>query len=216
VDNFATLELAAIYGIAEIIKYTPPAPAVAPQTEDSWQVLESDLADCKLCGLCSTRPNSVFGSGNRSAELMFIGEGPGADEDKSGLPFVGRAGQLLTKMIEAMHYKREDVFIANVVKCRPPENRDPFQNEVDACIDFLHRQIRLVKPKVIVALGAVSVMHLLNLDTRISKLRGIFQDYEGIKVMPTYHPAYLLRNETKKRDVWEDLKQVMALLGKTP
>jgi DNA polymerase len=213
-NNFASHELTAIYGISEIIKFDPPPPI--KREAESWEALEAELADCKRCALCKTRQKVVFGTGNRNAELMFIGEGPGAEEDKTGLPFVGRAGQLLTKMIEAMHYKREDVFIANVVKCRPPENRDPFQNEVDACIGFLHRQIRLVKPKVIVALGTVSVIHLLKLDSKISKLRGFFKEYEGIKVMPTYHPAYLLRNETKKRDVWEDLKKVMAVLGETP
>jgi DNA polymerase len=212
-SSFASAELTGIYGISEIIRYDPPAET--SRDEDSWEKLEAELADCGRCELSKTRNKIVFGDGDRSAKLMFIGEGPGADEDKTGLPFVGRAGQLLTKMIEAMGFKRSEVFIANVVKCRPPENRDPFQSEVDACIGFLRRQIKLIQPKVIVALGAVSAMHLLRLESRISKLRGIFQDYEGIKVMPTYHPAYLLRNESKKRDVWEDLKKVMAMLGKT-
>jgi DNA polymerase len=215
-SNIARAELSAIYGITDIINYIPPAP---PAGEDSWALLEAELDGCERCKLSAARQKIVFGDGDRKAELMFIGEGPGADEDKTGLPFVGRAGQLLTKMIEAMHYKRGEVFIANVVKCRPPENRDPFQDEVNACIGFLRRQIRLVKPKVIVALGAVSAVHLLGLDAqtaKISKIRGTFQDYEGIKVMPTFHPSYLLRNESKKKDVWEDLKKVMALLGKTP
>jgi DNA polymerase len=216
-SNFAAAELASIYGVTEIINFAQPISA--RREEDSWELIEADLADCKRCGLCSTRQNIVFGSGSRNAKLMFIGEGPGADEDKTGLPFVGRAGQLLTKMIEAMRYTREDVFIANVVKCRPPENRDPFQIEVDACIGFLRRQIRLVKPEVIVALGAVSAVHLLGLDpqtAKISKIRGTFQNYENAKVMPTFHPSYLLRNETKKKDVWEDLKKVMLFLGQTP
>jgi DNA polymerase len=215
-SNIARAELSAIYGITDIIKYIPPAPA---ECEDSWELLETELAGCERCKLSAARQKIVFGDGDRRAELMFIGEGPGENEDKTGLPFVGKAGQLLTKMIEAMHYKREEVFIANVVKCRPPGNRDPFQDEVSACIGFLRRQIRLIKPKVIVALGAVSAIHLLDLDaqtSKISKIRGTFQDYEGIKVMPTFHPAYLLHNESKKKDVWEDLKKVMALLGKKP
>jgi DNA polymerase len=145
---------------------------------------------------------------------MFIGEGPGADEDKSGRPFVGRAGQLLTKMIEAMKFTRETVFIANIVKCRPPENREPFKDEVAACIGYLHTQIEMVKPKVIVCLGSTSAEHLLGLGVKISSLRGKFQDYNGVKVMPTYHPAYLLRAESKKKDVWIDLQAVMAELGK--
>jgi DNA polymerase len=210
-------ELVDIYGISEIVAFTPPPPPlVERESEDSWETLEAELADCKRCPLCKTRQTIVFGAGDRNAELIFIGEGPGHEEDLSGIPFVGKAGQLLTKMIEAMHYKREEVFIANVVKCRPPENRDPFQNEVDACIGFLRRQINLVKPKVIVTLGTIAAIHLLKLDAKISKLRGSFREYEGMKVMPTYHPAYLLRNETKKKDVWQDLKQVMALLGKQP
>jgi DNA polymerase len=155
----------------------------------------------------------VFGEGDEGAALMFIGEGPGADEDKTGRPFVGRAGQLLTKMIEAMGLTRQQVYIANVVKCRPPENREPFQDEVAACMGFLRTQIKLINPKVIVCLGATSAGHLLNPGKRISNIRGHFLEYEGLKVMPTYHPAYLLRNETKKRDVWNDLKLVMAELG---
>ena len=212
-------ELTDIYGISEVLKMptlTPPPADVNPQEviKRSWDEVRMDLLSCRKCRLCETRTNVVFGEGDPNAELMFIGEGPGADEDKTGRPFVGRAGQLLTKMIEAMKYKREEVFIANIVKCRPPGNREPFKDEVDACIGYLYEQIEHIKPKIVVCLGATSAEHLLNLGVRISNLRGKFQDWNGIKIMPTYHPAYLLRNESKKRDVWIDLQAVMAELGK--
>ena len=143
---------------------------------------------------------------------MFIGEGPGYEEDKQGRPFVGRAGQLLTKMIEAMGLKREDVYIANIVKCRPPGNRNPFREEVASCISYLKKQIEIVSPEVIVCLGSVAATYLLNIDKQISKIRGEFLKYNGISVMPTFHPAYLLRNPGKKKEAWEDLKKVVNIL----
>jgi len=172
-------------------------------------------AECTLCGLHKTRNKSVFGDGNRSAELMFIGEGPGRDEDEQGLPFVGKAGQLLTMMINGMQFTREEVYIANIVKCRPPENRNPTDEEAGKCLPYLSRQIDIVRPKVIVLLGAVPLKYLLGL-TGITKIRGTWHEYRGIKVMPTLHPAYLLRYPSAKRDAWEDLKKVMNFFGKKP
>ena len=197
-----------VYGISEILK------GVCSLDEgDTFGELIEIVKGCKKCPLHKNRTNVVFGEGNIHAKLMFVGEGPGADEDKLGRPFVGKAGQLLTKMIEAMTLKREDVYIANIVKCRPPENRAPFKEEAAACIDYLKNQIDIIKPKVIVCLGSVSATYLLNTDKQISKLRGDFIDLHGIKVMPTFHPAYLLRNPIKKKESWEDLKKVMKFLN---
>jgi DNA polymerase len=211
-------ELTDIYGISEVLavqqQAAPDSVNTTSQPKISWDEMKVTLNNCRKCRLCETRTNVVFGEGDPHAELMFVGEGPGADEDKTGRPFVGRAGQLLTKMIEAMKYKREEVFIANIVKCRPPDNREPFKDEVEGCIGYLYQQIEHIKPKVIVCLGATSAEHLLNTGIKISSLRGKFQDWNGTKVMPTYHPAYLLRNESKKKDVWIDLQAVMAELGK--
>lgn len=175
------------------------------------EVIE-EIRKCRKCPLSRERTNVVPGEGNLNAELMFVGEGPGADEDLKGRPFVGKAGQLLTKMIEAMGYRREEVYIANIVKCRPPNNRAPFDEEAFACLDYLKRQINIVNPKVIVCLGATSVKYLLNVDKKISSLRGEFVDFDGIKVMPTFHPSYLLRNQSMKKLAWEDLKKVIAIL----
>jgi DNA polymerase len=172
-------------------------------------------AECTLCGLHKTRNKSVFGDGSRHAELMFIGEGPGRDEDEQGLPFVGRAGQLLTKMIIAMQFTREEVYIANIVKCRPPENRNPTDEEAEKCLPYLNRQIDIIRPKVIVLLGAVPLKYLLGL-TGITKIRGTWYEYRGIKIMPTLHPAYLLRNPPAKKEAWEDLRKVMKFFGKKP
>ena len=158
----------------------------------------------------------MFGVGSPNAELMFVGEGPGADEDEQGEPFVGRAGQLLTKMIEAMGFARSDVYIANVVKCRPPGNRDPEPDEIASCEPFLRAQIAAIRPKVIVALGRFAVQTLLRDDTPITRQRGSWRTYEGVKLMPTFHPAYLLRNPPEKRKAWDDLQLVMKELGKTP
>ena len=175
--------------------------------------LRQCISNCSACPLAPLRTNLVFGCGNESAELMFIEEGPGAEEDAQGIPFVGRAGELLTKMIKAMKYEREEVYIANIVKCRPPGNRNPEDNEAAACLPILKRQIELVAPKAIVLLGAVPLKYLME-QTGISRLRGNWMDYRGIPVMPTYHPAYLLRNPAAKADVWKDLQKVMAFLGK--
>jgi DNA polymerase len=192
------------------------APMVEEQRADeTLEDIRRDLGDCQRCKLWSTRTNIVFGEGNPKAELMFIGEGPGADEDASGRPFVGRAGQLLTKMIEAIDLKREDVYIANVVKSRPPGNRAPEADEVKACIPFLYRQIGAIHPKLIVALGNPAMQALLDTKIGITKMRGEFQPYPripGIWVMPTFHPAYLLRSPDKKREAWEDLKKIRSFL----
>jgi len=177
--------------------------------------LRREAMGCVRCDLHKGRKTVVFGTGNEHADLVFVGEAPGADEDEQGEPFVGRAGQLLTKIIEAMGFKRDEVYIANVIKCRPPGNRTPTPFEVECCEPFLQRQLELLQPKVICALGGVAAQMLLHTDQKISMLRGQFHDYHGIKVMPTYHPAFLLRNPNAKREVWEDMKKVMAELGKT-
>lgn len=195
-----------------------PSVPIAPSTAagDPEAALETlrleEIGDCQRCKLSRGRTNIVFGVGNPHAALMFIGEGPGYDEDRQGFPFVGRAGKLLDQIIKAMGFKREDVYIANVVKCRPPENRTPQPDEVSACSPFLYRQIEIIRPRAIVALGAPATRALLETGLGITKLRGTFREYRGIPVMPTFHPAYLLRNPAAKRSVWEDMQQVMALL----
>ena len=177
---------------------------------------------CKKCRLCEGRTNTVFGDGDANARLMFIGEGPGFDEDKQGVPFVGRAGQLLNKMIGAMGLTREEVYICNIVKCRPPNNRDPAADEVIACTPYLHEQVKIVEPEVIVALGSPASKLLLDTQTSIGRLRGQFHDYHytnlsgevsSISLMPTYHPAYLLRSPHEKKKTWDDLQMVMKLMG---
>ena len=181
---------------------------------DSLESLKTEVLKCSSCDLHATRHNVVFGSGNPKAGLMFVGEAPGQDEDLQGLPFVGRAGQLLTKIIEAMGLKREDVYIANILKCRPPNNRPPLPTEILACADNLRRQVELIKPKVICTLGKFASQTLLKTETPITALRGKFQEYNGIKVMPTFHPAYLLRNPQDKKLVWEDMKKIQKELAK--
>lgn len=179
------------------------------------QTIREAIGDCTRCGLCRTRKTIVFGEGNDKADLMFIGEAPGAAEDETGRPFVGPAGNLLTNIIEnekAMGLKRQDVYIGNILKCRPPGNRDPRPEEVQQCIGFLEAQIQVISPKIIVTLGRIATQYILNVTTPISRLRGTFQEYRGIAVMPTYHPSYLLQNPSKKRDVWEDIKKVMDYL----
>jgi DNA polymerase len=170
--------------------------------------IRAELGECKRCGLYKSRNKIVFGEGDPHAKLMFIGEGPGQDEDIQGRPFVGRAGQLLTKIIEAIGLKRSDVYIANVVKSRPPDNRAPLEDEIAACLPFLVKQIEVIKPKIIVALGSIAAKALLKTDSNISEIRGRFHNYKGIKVMPTFHPAYLLRNPEAKRLVWKDMQMV--------
>ena len=179
---------------------------------DFLKLIRAEIGDCKRCRLCEGRTNIVFGVGNPKAKLMFVGEGPGRDEDKQGEPFVGRAGQLLNKIIEAMGMKRSDVYIGNIVKCRPPENRQPLPDEMETCTPFLLKQIEAIRPKVIVCLGATALKGLLKTEAKISQLRGQFQDFNGTPVMPTYHPAFLLRNPDAKKPVWEDMKKVMAVL----
>lgn len=177
--------------------------------------IRADLGDCTRCPLCHSRTHIVFGEGPTDARLVFVGEGPGFDEDRSGHPFVGAAGQLLSKIIGAMHLSREMVYIGNVVKCRPPGNRNPEPGEVQQCLPFLKRQLAVIRPRVICALGKVAAQVLLETDTPISRLRGQFHEAMGIPVMPTFHPAYLLRNPEKKREVWNDVQQIMKLLEET-
>jgi uracil-DNA glycosylase family 4 len=180
---------------------------------DALTAIREDIGECTRCKLHGMgRRQIVFGVGNPSADLMFVGEAPGGDEDIQGIPFVGRAGQLLTKIIEAIGLRREDVYIANVIKCRPPENRNPEPDEVETCEPFLFRQIDVIKPKVIVALGTFAAKALLKTQDPISRLRGRVYNYRGVKLLPTFHPAFLLRSPERKRDVWEDMKKVRALL----
>jgi DNA polymerase len=199
----------------------PSAPAVpdesAPSSESAVRQLAAireDIGDCVRCKLCRLgRKQIVFGVGNPEADLMFVGEAPGRDEDIQGIPFVGRAGQKLTQIIEAIGLTREDVYIANVIKCRPPDNRNPEPDEVDQCEPFLFRQVDTIKPKVIVALGTFAARSLLKTMEPISRLRGRVYEYRGAKLVPTFHPAFLLRNPSCRREVWEDMKKVRALLN---
>jgi DNA polymerase len=195
------------------------SPAADPALEKSSEKLEqiwADIGDCTRCGLCEGRTQVVNTHGNRNARLMFVGEAPGADEDAQGKPFVGRAGQLLTKMIEAMGMKRDDVIIGNVNRCRPPGNRQPTLEEAAICRPFLFREIAAIQPEIIVVMGNTALRNLLEVREGITRVRGKFQDFRGIKVMPTFHPAYLLRDPSKKRETWEDLKMVMDYLEKNP
>ncbi len=188
------------------------------ETEDAapgWETLEQlrdEIGDCRRCHLSQGRTHVVFGTGNPDADVVFVGEAPGRDEDIKGEPFVGKAGQLLTRIINAMGLTRDDVYICNVIKCRPPDNRDPLPAEIEMCEPFLKEQLRIIKPRAICALGTFASQTLLNSEVRISRLRGQFRDYNGIPLMPTYHPSFLLRNPHAKRDVWEDVKMVMELL----
>lgn len=191
------------------VDYVEPAPfeeKSEPGCREKFNELLKEVASCKNCELAKTRTQTVFGSGNPDAELMFVGEAPGAEEDRQGKPFVGRAGKLLTKMINAIDFSRDDVFIANVLKCRPPQNRDPKPEEVALCEGFLIRQIELIRPLFICALGLHAVKTLLRTKLSISKLRGSFHDYHGVPLLVTYHPAALLRNPGWKKAAWEDLK----------
>src|SRR5438552_11931660 len=187
--------------------------AVDKIADDTLLKVREDLGECTRCKLHGTRRKIVFGDGNPKAELVFVGEGPGADEDAQGLPFVGRAGKLLTQMIEAMGLQRKDVYICNVVKCRPPENRQPEDDEVSTCSPFLFRQIDVIAPKVIVCLGATAAQTILQTNRGISHFRGEWLDCRGRNLLATYHPAYLLRNPPAKGEVWKDLQKVMAELG---
>jgi uracil-DNA glycosylase family 4 len=184
-------------------------------TVQTLEELRAEIGDCRRCKLCQGRTKIVFGVGNPRAELVFVGEGPGRDEDLKGEPFVGRAGQLLTEIItKGMKMRREEVYIANVVKCRPPENRNPEPDEIAACEPFLVKQLDLIKPRIIVALGTFAAQTLLKTKTPISRLRGVWHTYQGIKLMPTLHPAYLLRNPNDKRLVWQDIQAVLREMGR--
>lgn len=185
----------------------------SPAIVETLVDIRTDLGDCHRCALGDGRTTLVFGVGNPQAKLVFVGEAPGRDEDLLGEPFVGAAGQLLTKIIQAMGLQRGDVYICNVLKCRPPQNRDPEPEEVEACSSFMLRQIQAIKPAALVALGKFAAQTLLQTKTPISKLRGEFHNYHGIPLMPTFHPSALLRDETLKRPVWEDMQQVMQRLG---
>ena len=197
------------------IEAATTAPSLAKSSETLEQIW-TDIGECTRCGLCEGRTQVVNTHGNRNARLMFVGEAPGADEDAQGKPFVGRAGQLLTKMIEAMGMKREDVIIGNVNRCRPPGNRQPTLEEAAICRPFLFREIAAIQPEVIVVMGNTALRNLLEEREGISRVRGKFRDFRGIKVMPTFHPAYLLRDPSKKRETWEDLKMVRDFLDRTP
>lgn len=191
-------------------------PSTTRPLDDSstaFELLRAQALVCTKCRLAGGRKTVVFGVGNPNADLMFIGEAPGRDEDERGEPFVGRAGQLLTDIIKAMKLTRDDVYIANVIKCRPPENRNPEPDELDACRPYIRRQVELIQPKVIVTLGRFGLQSLTEKGYGISAVRGTWLEYNGIKLMPTYHPAYLLRTPAAKKDVWADMKKVMAELG---
>ena len=197
-----------------------PEPAAVPVTlaRSSAEVLariREEIGDCTRCKLHTLgRTQIVFGVGNPNADLMFVGEAPGADEDIQGIPFVGKAGQLLTKMIEAMGFKRDEIYIANVLKCRPPGNRNPEPDEIATCEPFLFQQLASVEPKVVIALGAFAARTLLKTDAPISRLRGRVFDYRGAKLIPTFHPSYLLRSPANKREAWDDLKLALSILGR--
>lgn len=171
----------------------------------SFTQIINDVTNCQKCGLCATRKNTVFGEGSLHARVMFIGEGPGQGEDELGRPFVGRAGQLLDKMLGSIALTRNDVYIANVLKCRPPGNRDPEPDEAAACIGYLRGQVALIRPKIIVCLGRIAAKYILNQDVRIMRDRGVWHEVKGFSIMPTYHPAALLRNELLKKDAYKDL-----------
>lgn len=175
---------------------------------DNWEDLEKSILECEKCRLCTNRTNIVFGQGNKKARLMFIGEGPGADEDKQGIPFVGKAGQLMNNAFQALEINREDVYIANIVKCRPPSNRVPEDDEVQTCLNYLRNQVILIKPKIIVLLGSTALKNILGKEYGITAVRGNWMEKNGIKYMPTWHPAALLRDENKKIEFWQDLKEV--------
>ena len=235
----ATLEQMARWGctgfecppetVATIRRWSVPGPAPQPsdaaslqedgplrasrvQGTESLEQVRADLGDCHRCGLDSGRTHIVFGEGSAHARLVFIGEGPGAEEDRSGRPFVGPAGQLLTKMIQAMKLAREQVYICNVIKCRPAGNRDPRPEEIASCRPFLMRQLSAIDPEVVCTLGTHATQSLLNSTDPVSRLRGRFHTFQHFRVMPTFHPAFLLRHPERKRDVWEDMKKIMALL----
>ncbi|MEW6757217.1 MAG: uracil-DNA glycosylase [Acidobacteriota bacterium] len=218
-DLSGQLRLRAAYLAGEGLGYAlarsgPKAPGSDGPPSTPLEQIRIGMGDCRLCRLCEKRTRIVFGAGSPRARLLFVGEGPGAEEDEKGIPFVGRAGQLLTEIItRGMGLRREEVYIANVVKCRPPENRTPQPDEMAACMPFLEAQIACIRPEVIVTLGATAAQGLLGEKVAITRFRGQWRNYKGIPLMPTYHPSYLLRNPAAKGDVWTDIQQVMARLG---
>lgn len=220
-EQLEALGVKELYLESEFLNIKPVKATPSGNNREQLQALHDSIRDCRSCRLCEKRKQVVFGVGNPNAELVFVGEAPGADEDRQGIPFVGRAGQLLTKMIEAgMGLSRDEVYICNVIKCRPPENRNPQLDEIAACESYLKQQLDILRPKAIVALGKFAAQTLLQSQTPITRLRGQWGEYQGIPLMPTYHPSYLLRAEDGpdkgkqvKREAWEDLKKVVALLG---
>lgn len=209
------LEIERAFGVHELpmAPARPEAAAEGASKGERLRELEARYRQCQACPLAATRTQVVFGSGDPDARLMFIGEAPGFDEDREGQPFVGAAGQLLTKIIAAMKLSRERVYIANTLKCRPPQNRNPLPSEIASCHPILAAQIEIIRPQVICALGKFAAQTLLGVDTPITRLRGRFHDWNGVKLMPTFHPAYLLRNPDDKKAVWEDMKLIMRELG---
>jgi DNA polymerase len=201
-------------GVTHVARRAVAPESAHPASSDSLDKIRREVAECRLCApLADSRTQTVFGVGNSRARLCFLGEAPGADEDRQGEPFVGRAGQLLNKIIEACTLSRGDVYILNILKCRPPGNRNPEPQEAENCRPFLDRQLALIRPEFICCLGAVAAHNLLQTDTPIGRMRGKFYDYRGIRVMCTYHPAYLLRNPSAKRQTWEDMQMLMAEMG---
>ncbi len=205
------IEIEKLNGVNECFSDKPP---MAEDKIDSLDKLQSKVHKCKKCKLEKSRTNVVFGEGSAKSGLMIIGEAPGEEEDRQGKPFVGRAGQLLTKIIEAIHLKRQDVYIANALKCRPPFNRNPDESELENCREYLKAQIHFIKPKAILCVGKFAVRTLLASEEPISKLRGKWTEFLGVPLMPTFHPAYLLRNPSAKKLVWKDVLQVKALLDR--
>ena len=202
-------------GIVSLPSSETRSPESSRPDTHTLEEIRKELGDCRRCKLHRTRRTLVFGEGDKKAGLMVIGEGPGYDEDVQGMPFVGKAGQLLTRILQSIGLQRQEVYITNVVKCRPPQNRNPEADEIRSCHPFLLKQIKAIQPKVICALGTFSAQTLLQTGARISSLRGRFYDLNGVKVFPTYHPAFLLRNPGRKRDVWEDMKQIAKEIGQT-
>lgn len=218
VESLSLLEPAAAQDLpkppiaASAVQELAERPVTTSKDMTTLESIRADIGDCQRCKLAPKRTNIVFGSGSPTADLVFVGEAPGFDEDQQGLPFVGRAGQLLTKIIESINLKREDVYICNVLKCRPPDNRNPEPDEVAACNPFLQKQLATIRPKVVCCLGTFAAQTVLQMAVPISKLRGKFFDMDGMRVIATFHPAYLLRSPEKKREVWEDMKQIRAEL----
>ncbi len=193
-----------------------PVPAASAPISEALKQVQHEIADCRKCRLCEKRNKTVPGQGAEHPDILFVGEGPGRDEDAQGIAFIGAAGKLLTNIIGAMDYEREEVFIANVVKCRPPENRKPLPDEMEACLPYLKAQIAELRPKIIVTLGATALEGLIGPPVTITRQRGKWLEFEGIPLMPTFHPSYLLRNQAAKRPVWEDMQAVLKKLGRKP